>query len=63
MKHKVDVGKVDEQFRPLVKPVMTNEEIGRLGTAIVHYKIECFKNRCSVWKRKLKGLLKRDTGI
>ena len=63
MKHKVDVDKVDEQFRCLVKPEMTTEEIGKLGTAIVHYKIECFKNRCSIWKQKLKGLLKKDTRI
>jgi len=59
MKHKVNVDAVDEQFKPLVKEEMTNEEIGQLGTAIMHYKIECFKNKVAEWKLKVRHLLKR----
>jgi hypothetical protein len=61
MKHKVNVDAVDEQYGPLVKPEMTTDEIGQLGMAIAHYKIECFKNWWAQCVRKIKRLFKKDS--
>ena len=63
MKHRVNVDAVDEQYKSLVKPEMTNEEIGQLGVAVLHYKIEVVKNRWYAWKIKVKRFFRKGSRI
>lgn len=49
MKHKVNVESIPDEFKPLVKPKMSNEEVASLGAIILKYKIERFKNKYFGW--------------
>lgn len=45
MKVKVDVDKIDDEFKSLVKPEMTSKEVGEFGVVILKHKLSKFKNK------------------
>ena len=62
LKYKVDVDKVDEEYRSLVKPEMTNNEVAQLGVIIAKQKLSSIKNKWFGWyyKRKAKKQSKKE---
>ena len=61
-KHSVDVSKIPDEFKCLVKDEMTNEEIAQLGNVVLRYKIDSLKNRFYGWKneKRFKGKNRKD---
>ena len=59
--HSVNVDKIPDDYKCLVKPEMTNDEIATLGNVLIRMKYENLKNRLFGWyyekklKRKSKG--------
>jgi len=61
IKHRVDVDKVDEEYRSLVKPEMSNNEVAQLGVVIAKQKLSKIKNKLFGWyyERKSKKQSKK----
>ena len=61
-KHSVDISKIPDEFKCLVKDEMTNEEIALLGNVVLRYKIDSLKNRLYGWKneKRFKGKNRKD---
>jgi len=52
MKHKVNINKIPDEYKPLCKTEMTNEEIGQLGTVIMKMKVQKIKNKLGLWFKR-----------
>jgi len=49
IKHKVNVESIDEEYQSIVKPEMTNYEVGQLGMIVLKTKISRLKNKLFGW--------------
>ena len=51
----VNVDKVDEEYKNIVKEEMTRQEVGQLGVIIFKQKLSKLRNRWYRWKQKVRG--------
>ena len=48
-KHKVNIENIPDEYKSLVKPEMTNAEIGMLGTVLLKQKLSNLKYKLFRW--------------
>jgi len=62
IKHKVNTENIPEEYQSIVKPEMTNAEVGQLGVIILKQKIANTKNKLFGWyyDRKTKKKNKKE---
>lgn len=54
LKHKVNVDNIPDEYKSLVKPEMTNNEISQLGVIVAKQKLSAIKNKIYWWKHERK---------